>query len=456
MRKESYDLTQGGIVSKILVVAVPVMGSQLLQMSYNLTDLFWLGRLSSGAVAASGTVGLFMWLSMALLMFGRMGAEIGVSQNTGRGDMESARKFGENAFMIAVALGLIYGAVMFLLRRQLVGFFNLPEKETVRQAEEYLSIVGIGIPFTFATSAIIGSFTGSGNSRAPFIANLVGLGINMLLDPLLIFTADMGVIGAAIATVIAQMFCFLVMAAMSLKSKHRPFAKFSFFTKPDFAVTRQIVKWASPIALESAFFTLMSMLASRLISPFGDDVIAVGRVGSQIESLSWLLAGGYGSALTSYMGQNFGAKKWGRIRRGFNISLLVMGIWGVAVTLFMVFFGGGAFAVFLSGESVRTLGVLYLRILAVCQIPQCFEAVAGAAFRGCGNTAPSSITSIASNVVRVILAYALVGAYGFTGVWVAICVSAFLRGAVTTGLYLAKSRHNPKEDMDCALPRTNI
>ena len=92
MSVHSGDLTQGGILKKILLVAVPIMGTQLLQMTYNLTDMFWLGRLpqSVTAVAASGLAGMFLWLGMALLIFGRLGAEIGVSQNLGAGNPAAA------------------------------------------------------------------------------------------------------------------------------------------------------------------------------------------------------------------------------------------------------------------------------------------------------------------------------------------------------------------------------
>ena len=446
MRHEKYDLTKGGIFGKIVLIAGPVMGSQLIQMSYNLTDMFWLGRVSAGAVAASGTIGLYMWLSMAPLMFGRMGAEIGVSQNMGRGDMHAARKYGENALVISAALGLAFAAMMLIFRRQLVGFFNLPEQGIIDQATLYMNIVAVGVPFTFVWAVMTACFTASGNSRTPLFVNLIGLGLNMILDPILILGFGLGVAGAAIATIAAQATGCCVMAYMIKKSSQRPFELYRFLPRIEFSAIRRIFAWAAPIAAESAFFTLVTMVASRLVSPFGETALAVGRVGSQIESLSWLLAGGYGSALTSYMGQNFGAGMWGRIRKGFNISMLVMGAWGLLITLFMVFFGGHAFWIFLPDEAVRSLGITYLRIVAVTQIPQCFEAVSAAAFRGSGRTAPPSITSISSNILRVILAYMFVGVWGAPGVWIAITASAFIRGTVTTTLYLVKSRKNPTED----------
>ena len=95
MQSNANDLTQGGILKKLLQVAVPIMGTQLMQMVYNLTDMFWLGRMEQSvmAVAASGLAGMFLWLGMALMMIGRIGSEIGVSQGIGRGDIDAAHGY---------------------------------------------------------------------------------------------------------------------------------------------------------------------------------------------------------------------------------------------------------------------------------------------------------------------------------------------------------------------------
>ncbi|MCL2126169.1 MAG: MATE family efflux transporter, partial [Oscillospiraceae bacterium] len=126
-KSEKYSLVEGSIVGRLFFIALPLIGTQVIQMAYNLTDMFWLGRLSSDAVAASGTVGLFLWLSMAFMMFGRMGAEIGVSQNLGRGDKEKAREFAHTAIFIAVVLGVALAMVYGFGRKPLVGFFGIRE-----------------------------------------------------------------------------------------------------------------------------------------------------------------------------------------------------------------------------------------------------------------------------------------------------------------------------------------
>lgn len=448
---KKYMLTEGGILRKLLVVAIPIMGTQLVQMSYNLTDMFWLGKVGEKAVAASGTAGMFMWLSMAFVMIGRMGAEIGVAQSLGRGTKENALGYAQTSIVLAMILGTLFGLVLIVFRGPLVGFFNMQDATVARDTRNYLFIVSLAMPATFVTSAIVGIFNGTGNTRMPFIVNAIGLVTNMILDPLMIFTFGLGITGAAIATICAQFLAFLLMVLAVKKSKSRPFEKIRFFKRPDGTFTSQILKWTIPISLQSLFFTVMSMIANRFVNAFGTSAVAVGRVGSQIESLSWLIGGGFGSAVTAFMGQNYGAGKWTRIRKGFRISCIAMAVYGTLITCLIYFGAAFLFSIFLSDPDIVSMGVVYLHILAICQIPQCLEAVAESAFKGTGRTMPPSVVSISSNILRVILAFALSKtALGLSGIWIAITLTASMRGLVTFIWYLLASQKHPTTDLDAA------
>ena len=430
MRNEnrSFDLTTGSILKKLLLVAVPIMGTQLMQMAYNLVDIAYLGRVGSAAVAASSTAGFYMWLSNALLTLGRIGAEIGVSQSLGRGDRDDARRYARAAVWMGATLGGLYALAVILLRGPLIGFFGLTEADVLRDAQRYLTVVMLAIPFSFVSAAVNATFTASGNSRLPFRINSAGLILNMLLDPLLIFGAGLGVVGAGAATALSQVFVCLA-ALFSLKrSKQRPFDTFALLKRPGWAHIRQMLRWAVPVSLESLFYTCLSMLTTRLVAGYGAGAVAAVNVGVQVESLAWLVGGGFGSAVTAFIGQNYGARRQDRIDRCVKSAVAVMCAWGLLVSLALYFLGGAMFRVFLPDESLLPLGALYLRVMAFSELFLCVEGVASGAFRGSGQTRQSATASILSNMLRVILAYALSKtALGIAGVFWGITISTDIR-----------------------------
>ena len=448
-KADKYSLVEGGIVKKLFVVSAPLIMTQVFQMAYNLTDMFWLGRYSSDAVAASGTVGLFLWMSMAFLMFGSMGANIGVSQNLGKRDRVSAKLYAQNSITIGAIVGILLTIVVFIFHEPFIRFFGIQEANVEQYAKDYLAIVSLSFPMAFVASAITGVFNGAGNTKVSLIIGGVGFTINMILDPILIFTAGMGVAGAGLATVIAHSFSVVLAVILLKRHRERPFEQFNFKVRLDLAVVKQIFKWVSPISIESFLFTFLTMITSLLIVYFGANAMAAGRVSSQIESLTWLIAGGFASALTSFTGQNYGAQKWERISKGFKVSSFIMAGWGLFVTLTLFFAGDFLIGIFIPDSAeIVAIGVENLKILAVIQIPACLEGVAAGVFRGQGKTIPPSITSVVTNTLRVVLAYVLVSFtdLGLTGVWIGIAAGAGVRGAWIYIWYLAYSRRVPKLD----------
>ena len=445
---DKYNLVEGGIVNKLFLVAFPLIAMQVFQMAYNLTDMFWLGRLSSDAVAASGTVGMYLWLSLAFMFFGRMGSEIGVSQNFGRGDREKALDYAQNAIMVGAALGTVVAVVFVLGRGPLIGFFRIQEPIVEQYAKEYLGLVSMAFPFLFTVAAVSGIFNGSGNSRISLLINGFGAVMNIILDPILIFSAGLGIRGAGIATIIAQASAACLAIIVLKKYKNRPFEKIVIFKRPDRDIVRQIFKWVIPISVESFLFTFLTMFIARLITSFGSSAMAAQRVCSQIESLTWLIAAGYASAITAYSGQNFGAGKWKRIRRGYGVSIGVMAGWGGAVSLLLYFGCYTLIGIFVPDDpEIVAIGVGYMRILALVQIPACLEGVAAGTFRGQGKTIPPSIVSVTINTLRVVMAFVLTSytPLGLNGIWISLAAGAGGRGIAINIWYLIHSKRQARE-----------
>ncbi len=450
LTKQKHDLTHGSIFGKLLLIALPIMGTQLLQMAYNLTDMFWLGRLSSQAVAASGTAGMYLWLSNGFMFIGRTGAEIGVSQHLGAKDDQGARRFAQVAMFLSIVLSLSFALVAFIFSHQLISFFGMKDVNVAREAAEYLMITAVGIPATFISATAAGTFNAAGNSKTSFFINAVGLVLNIILDPICIFTFNWGIHGAGYATVFSQIVVALL-SIVALKAKHfQPIKKYRFFAKPDWISIKKIFYWATPVALESMFFTFLSMIITRFITAFGTDAITVQRVGSQVESLSWLISGGFATAVTAFVGQNYGAKKWSRIREGYKISLIAIVFWGAFITVLLFFAGGFLFSILMPEPSLVEMGAYFLKVLALCQVFGSLEAASAGAFRGMGKTLPPSVSSICSNLFRVVLTYFLAEKFGLKGIWWGISLGACLRGIVTFTWFQATLSKMPKKNAHTA------
>jgi putative MATE family efflux protein len=435
------DLTNGGIIKKLLTLAAPIVASNLMQMAYNLTDMFWLAKLGPKAVAASGAAGMYMWLSMGFLLLGRMGTEIGVSQSLGRGDKKGALGYSQNSLAIAVIVGVLYGAFLLIFREPCIGFFRFREADVSQDAVAYLSIVAAFMPVNFCMAVLGGAFTAAGDSRTPFIAMAIGIAANVGLDPLFIQVLGLGVAGAAMATVISQTLVLISVLIGYFCLGIKPFAGFHLLGSVEKSKITQILKWSTPIALENIFFCFLSMVASRVEAGFGANAVAVSRVGSQVESLSWLIGAGFGSALVVFIGQNYGAGKEKRIREVIRLSAFIMSLWGLFVMAFLWFAGPYVFALFFPDQELLGLGTTYLRILTFCQLAMNIEAVGSGAFKGSGKTIPPSVVVISTNALKPLLAWALSRTgLGLYGVWVGVVISANLRGIWMNIWYALASR----------------
>ena len=339
MSAKGIDLTQGSILKKLIAIAAPIMAMQVFQMAYNLIDMFFLGRISADAVAAAGSAGMFLWLSVAFFIIGQLGAEIGVSQSTGKGDMVTARKYAKNALLIALILGAVVGLITIEFSEQLIHILRIQEAHVAHDAAVYLSIVGFSFPLIFLNNAISGIYNGVGNSKLPFYLKSIGLIFNVLITPIFIFVLGWGIIGAAIATAIGHSVTGLLMLFSIKHPKLCPFDDFKFkeIFSADKEIIKQIFKWSLPITADSALFTSLTMIIAGFVARFGSGAIAAQRVGTQIESLAWLVGGGYAAAFRAFIGQNYGARSFERLKKGYKISAVAMTLWGLGVGLLMFF-----------------------------------------------------------------------------------------------------------------------
>jgi putative MATE family efflux protein len=453
--EKRINLVEGNITGSLIKLAIPIMGTSFIQMAYNMTDMIWIGRVGSKAVAAVGTAGFFTWLAMAFIMISKIGAEVKVAQSLGRQDYDKARSYIIGSLQINIILALVYGMVLFIFRKPLLNFFKLGDPAIVNMAETYLIVMIIGMAFYFINPVFTSIFNGAGNSRTPFLINTIGLVFNMIFDPILILGIGpfprMEVLGAAIATILAQMVVTLCFIIVIIRSKEE-YLKFNLFIKPNKEDIITICKLGLPVGGQSGLFTIFSILIARAIANFGPIPIAVQKVGSQIEAISWMTAGGFSTALGTFVGQNYGAKKYHRVKEGYKATMMMAIIVGIFATLLLTLGGGAVFSLFIPEEEAIKYGVVYLRILGYSQLFMCIEITTSGAFNGLGRTMTPSLISILFTGLRVPAAYLLASEslLGLNGVWWSISMSSVIKGILLFGIFIILLKRNKlfKEDIN--------
>lgn len=436
---KSIVLTEGNILKALTKLAMPIIGTSFVQMAYGFIDMIWVGRIGSGAVAAVGTVGFFTWLANAFIIIPRIGAEVGVSQSVGRKDQAGITAAIRHSLQLIIVLISLYGAALIIFRQPLLAFYQLGA-EIQTMATDYLLIIVAGFVFFASNPIFTAIFNGAGDSTTPFRINTVGLVINIVLDPILIFgfgpLPQLGVRGAALATIIAQM---AATGLFILEARKRPelFANIKIFTKPDFSYLKKIVVMGLPMSVQSGFYTLVAMLIARVVSGWGPMGIAVQMVGGEIEQISWLTAGGFQSAMSAFTGQNYGAKKGNRIYKGYFVGLGIVTVVGVTASAILFLGSEQLFGIFIPEAEAIVLGASYLRIMAVSQLPMVIEILTAGAFIGLGKTGPPSVVGIVLNLLRIPMALILSAtALGLDGVWWALSISSILKGVTLSTWYL--------------------
>ncbi len=427
------DLTTGSILKKILLVAIPAVLTSLVQMTYNLTDMFWISRVTNigidntKALAAVGTAGYYMWFGFGIILLVKIGLDAFVPQCVGRNDEKTLNEYVVTGIVFTVIIAFIYSMIGFIFKENIIGIFNLKDPTVVKYAVNYLSIISLFVYFHFLNPVFTSVFNGLGKTVIPFLINSVGIVLNIVIDPLFIINFKMGVTGAAVATIISQGIVTLIFIALFV-SKKRPI-KLDFM-KVKIKRIKEILKTSLPISFQSIIFTSIALYIAVIIASFGTEALATQRVGSQIESLAWMVAGGFSVALASFVGQNLGALKYERIREGYFKALTPIILYGLIVSSILFFGSAGLFKIFNPSAEVLRLGSDYLKILSLSQVFMVIEIATQGAFNGAGKNMPPAIIGVVFNALRIPGAIFLASVYGINGVGWAITLFSILTGNI--------------------------
>ena len=435
------NLTKGPILKTLTKLAIPIMASSFLGTLYNITDMAWIGLLGSKAVAGVGVGGMFTWLSQGLAAMARMGGQVQVAQCIGRGERDRAHGFAQAAVQLATLMGMAYAVISLLFTRQMVAFFQLTDPEAQTAALSYTKIACGLIVFSFLTLTMTGLYTAQGDSKTPFLANLIGLVTNMILDPVLILGPGpfpkLGVVGAAIATVTAQAIVMTMMIlGVIIQKKENVLKGIRLTAKIPREYLGGLCRIGIPTAIQGMAYCAISMVLTRMVSAYGAEAVATQRVGGQIESISWNTADGFAAALNAFIAQNYGAGKMDRVRKGYRASLWTVGIWGLLISFVFICFPQAIADIFFHEPKAVATAVGYLVIIGFSEAFMCVELTTVGALSGLGRTRLCSIISIAFTSARIPLAIILGTLIGLSGIWWALSITSIIKGIIFTCTFL--------------------
>lgn len=363
----------------------------------------------------------------------RTGGQVKTAHCLGAGENDSAAQYARGALQLGILFAVLYGLVSLFGASRLIGFFKLNSPEVIAQAEWYVRIACGLVIFSYLNAILTGLLTAAGNSRTPFIVNVAGLVFNVVLDPVLIFGIgpfpELGVSGAAAATVTAQALVSLLFFKAVLREKVL-FPHLRLWVLVPVKVWREIVRIGVPSAVQNLIYAGISMILTRLITGWGDLAVAAQRVGSQIESVSWMVGDGFSAAVNAFLGQNYGAKRYDRVRRGYFCAIAMTAAWGLCTTFLLIGMARPLFSIFLQEEEVMAIGVNYLRIVGLSQMFMMVEQTSIGAFSGLGRTLYPSIVSVTFTSARIPVAVLLSSVMGLSGIWWALSISSMVKGCI--------------------------
>lgn len=422
------NLTEGSISRHLYHLALPIMGTSFVQMAYSFTDMAWLGRLGSESVAAVGIISVFLWIAQSLTYLTKTGSEVTIGQAIGRGAPEEAQVYASHNTTLSIATGLIWSIIYYIFATPLINLYQ-PSSVVGEFAHTYMYIAILGIPATFLTSTLFGIYNATGNSRIPFVILSIGLVCNMILDPLLINYYNLGVAGAAWATVISQWLVYIVFY-IRLRRFDKLLSNFALVCRPKLSYLYEITRIGLPASALNMLFAFITIYMGRLASNVGGHIgIAVLTTGGQLEALTWNTAQGATTALSTIVAQNYAAKRYDRVWQAYKTTLAFTLSIGLAGMLYFIWGGEELFRLIVPDNETAIAGGIYMEISGYSQMLMMLEITTQGLLYGMGRSYLPAGISIFGNVLRIPIALWLISlGIGLSSIWWAVSISAGVKG----------------------------
>ncbi len=419
-RQTTLDMTQGSPMRLIILFTLPMLLGNLVQQLYSSVDSIVVGHfVSVQAMAAIGATSsmLYFFLNIAIGLSNGLG--ITISQYFGAKNEALIQKAAANAVLVTLAAALFMGGLGLTFARPLLELLQTPD-DLIEMSYCYVTINYAGMVCLLGYNVTASILRALGNSRAPLYFLIFSSLLNVVADLVFVLVFHMSVEGVAIATVGSQG----VSALLSIRymARHYPVLRFKLRDlRPDWEIIGRVVKIGLPMGAQSGFFAAGMMVIQGVINSYGTDVVAGYTAGVRVEQLTWLTFTTLGNSISSYIGQNAGAKNLQRIRSGFRAALKICLVCSLASTLLVYLLGTPLLRLFITADQpqILAIGRGFLLVNATFYFPLGLIVLYNGCLRGMGDIGIPMVSATIELVIKVGGSLLLSLCFGYFGIWFA-------------------------------------
>ncbi|SMC57613.1 MATE family efflux transporter [Papillibacter cinnamivorans] len=439
IRTGMVNMTEGSPSRLIFFFALPLLAGNMLQQLYNMVDSMVVGNyVGDTALAAVGTGFPIIFMLSALFMGMGMGATVVISQYYGANDLPQVKKTVDTIYG-ALLLGVVPVSLLgVLIAAPALSLLNVPG-DTFHQAYLYVVIIFGGLIGSLGYNINAGILQGLGDSRSPLLFLVVACGLNIVLDLLFVIVFGWGVVGVAVATVLAQASSW-IFGIVHINRTYPEIRIRPFRIQMDFPIFRKILRIGIPSGLQYALFSVGIMALQALVNSYGSDFMAGFNGANKLDTFAFMPIQSFATAATTYVGQNMGANRPERVRRGTLDALLMACGFSLAAAALLIPFGPWFMRLFSQNPAVIAAGMAYLNRVVPFFSVLAVMFILNSVMRGAGETViPLVGTLVSLLLVRVPAAYLVNWYFGRDNMFFCY-ILGWLPGLAVTGSYYLTGR----------------
>ena len=429
-------MTEGSTVKLILLFSIPMLIGNLFQQLYNLVDSVIVGQfVGADALASIGATTSVTFLFFALCNGIGSGGGIITSQLFGKDDEGAVKSCIVNTGYIMLVFPLVVGIVAFFLSVPVLSLLGTPEA-IMKDAVAYMRIMCVGIFFVSLYNYASSMLRALGDSKTPLFFLIFSCLLNTGLDILFVYQFQMGVSGAGIATVISQFVSGISCLVYAMKKN--PYFKLKREDmRYNAEISKKVLKLGIPLSMQFSLIAISCMALQKVVNSFGEVTVAAFTATSRIEQIIHQPYQTLGAALSTFTGQNYGARKMDRVKDGYRKSLLIMLIFSVMMLPLMQLCGEGIIRIFVKDEPVIVMGAKALRITSIFYAMLGVIYVVRGVLNGLGDSVFAMLNGIVEVIGRFIVPVVLVGIplFGLWGIWWSVGIVWAISGATAVMRY---------------------